>query len=130
MANGTIELDNKFVGGSYTPTITGGTGFTYDNVVFNYYRMGKLLIISGRFVITNAGSAHRLDISLPPGSGLTQYGLGGWGMAYSETADANNYIVRCLADAVLTIVKGASGDNALPAFGTGYKTVFAVIPMQ
>lgn len=117
----------------YTPDITSAsTGFAVANKIFVYARTGKILLINGRFEITNVGSDTSKDfvISLP--SGMECYDrVGACGfMAFNRNvANAEKLSLRQGVNQFYSQV-GAGGSGALGMVSTGYIMINAVLMLK
>ena len=114
---------------SYTPTISSSTGdqdFATDSVAFLCTKNGQMILIAGRFRITNAGTTSgSIRISLPEGIDVLDSGVGGCGNVVVDN-NSGQFSPRCMSNA-LVISKGGGGNYSLPSIGTGYVAVSAVL---
>lgn len=128
MANKIIQLkdgaDNLYPAtgkssANYTPTITAGTGFTYDSVNVVYKVTSDFLFISGRFRVTNHGSTNaEITISYPTGV-TTITGVGAFGHVH-----VNNNVNT----SGLSIRPSNSGTSCFIQSGAGNTTVSQLVP--
>lgn len=114
---------------SYTPTISSSTGdqnFATDSAAFLCTKNGQMVLIAGRFRITNAGTTSgSIRISLPEGIDAFDSGVGGCGNVVVDN-NSGQFSPRCMSN-TLVISKGGDGNYSLPSIGTGYVAVFAVL---
>ena len=127
-------LNSKFESNQpYTPDITSAsTGFAVANKIFVYARAGKILLINGRFEITNVGSDTSKDIAFTLPSGMECYDrVGACGfMAFNKNvANAEKLSLRQGVNNFFTQV-GAGGSGTLSMVGTGYIMINAVIMLK
>lgn len=129
MANKIIQLtdgtDNLYPAtgkssANYTPTITAGTGFTYDSVNFLYKLTADFLWIAGRFRVVNHGStASVINISYPTGVTTIAGGVGAFGqVAVNNSTNSSALSVR----------PNNSGNGCFIQSGAGNTTVSSIIP--
>ena len=131
-ANGTIAL----VGTNsayYTPTITAGTGFAYDNVNAIYKITSDFLFISGRFRVTDHGTTNS-SINLTYPSGVTTVaGVGAFGHVHiNNSVNASALSIRPANDGKSCFIQSGAGNITVSQLvPNGDYVVFqAMIPLR
>ena len=122
---------------NYVPNIqyNDGTTLTIENVQFKFAKLGKFLLISGRFNITNLGATGNktLSISIPNAfttAGEVGAGLYGYAIPPKELTEANLLAIRSSASTnTFEFNWGAGGDYVRSHLVTGFYGVFALIPI-
>lgn len=106
----------------YVPTVTATvTGFTANNIIFTHYRIGRLLIINGRFQVTavDKTKAGFVRISLPDGLEAVSSGVGACGYITHGTQGPLNLSLRCDGGSDYFIQSNA-GEYSTSVMNTGY----------
>lgn len=142
MANKAIQIkdgnDNLLpitgtISAHYTPTITSGTGFTYDAVSVVYKVTSDFLFLSGRFRVTNHGSTNaQINISYPPGI-TTIAGVGAYGHVHINNAtNTSGLSIRPTNDGTSCFIQSGAGDTTVAQLvPNGDYVIFeAMIPLR
>ena len=131
----TKEIDVAQIAAGYTPTISGNSTLVVQNIGFMYFRFGGMMLISGRFNITNKGDGTgSLRISLPTGFTITTGSVGSYG-TITPNFDIENrstyasMSMRGDANADNIFVQYGAGSNSIQYLQPGYHMIFAVVPV-
>ena len=111
---------------SYTPTILGGDA-TFANLNFYYIKINKMVIVTGRFQITSAGSqAGSIEISLPNLMTHEYTGVGNMG-----SLSKAGYCIRLdNAGSEKILITAPAGNPSLPSIGAGWFEIMAIAILQ
>ena len=127
------EVESAISG--YTPTIFGNSTVAVQNIGFMYFRFGGMMLISGRFNLTNKGDGKGfLQISLPTGFKVTTGTVGSYGIITPDINIENkasyaSMSIRGDINADTIFVQCGAGVASIPYMQTGFHMIFAVIPV-
>ena len=131
-AGGTVALVGAN-SANYTPTISAGTGFTYDAVSAVYKVTSDFLFINGRFRVTNHGSTTSVvNISYP--SGITTItGVGSFGNVHiNNEINSSGLSIRPSNDGTYCFIQSGAGNVTVSSLipNNAYVIFDAMIPLR
>lgn len=142
MANKIIQLkdgnDNLFpttgnTSANYTPTITAGTGFTYDAVNVIYKVTSDFLFISGRFRVVNHGTTNAAITMTYPTGVTTVRGVGSFGHVHiNNNVNTSGLSIRPTNDGTSCFIQSGAGNTTVSQLvPNGDFVIFeAMIPLR